>query len=305
MPCRTLRELVHRAHQANSRISDIMLAMEQDESGLTPDVIRARMASHFEVMERAVRSGVESVHRSRTNLIGGDAIKLMQYTQRPSALRLGALNSVSLTAMAYAMAVSEINASMGQIVATPTAGAAGILPGVLVALLDAGQIDRDQVVDGLLTAAAVGMVIANAASISGAQGGCQAEVGSATAMTAAAVVELGGGSPQEAIEAVGLALTNSLGLVCDPVAGLVEVPCLYRNGLHAVAALASAECALAGIEGVIPPDEVIGAMDDIGNQLPMSLRETGLGGLAATATGKRLRREILGDLGDLPEKEEA
>jgi L-serine dehydratase len=192
------------------------------------------------------------------------------------------------------MAVSEVNAHMGRIVATPTAGAAGILPGVLVALLDTQEYSRTAVEASLLTAAAIGLVIANSSSISGAAGGCQAEVGSATAMTAAAVVELYGGSPQEAVDAVGLALTNSLGLVCDPVAGLVEVPCIYRNGLHAVTALAAAECAMAGIHNVIPADEVVGAMYDIGNSLPESLRETGLGGLAATPTGRRLRQQILG-----------
>ncbi|MDA8195152.1 MAG: L-serine ammonia-lyase, iron-sulfur-dependent, subunit alpha [Thermaerobacter sp.] len=297
MAFQTLKELVLAA--GNGRIADAMRRMEHEESGQSATEIDERMQRHFAVMEQSVRTGLARPRVSRGGLIGGDAERLARYSQAPS----GVLGPVALNAMTYAMAVSEVNAAMGQIVATPTAGSAGILPGVLVAVLDSGRFDRKQVIDSLFTAAAVGLVIANSASISGAAGGCQAEVGSATAMAAAAVAELSGGSPQQAVEAVGLALTNSLGLVCDPVAGLVEVPCLYRNGLHAVTALAVAECVLAGIQGVIPPDEVVGAMYDVGNHLPLSLRETGLGGLAATPTGNRLRIQIFG--GSPPDEPDA
>ena len=288
-----LKELVELAHTHKQKISDVMLVLEIEEQGTDEVLIRNHMSEQFAVMETAVRQGIDQVLPSRAGLIGGDANRLWRYTQANSRPRI--LGSVASAAIANAMAVSEVNAHMGRIVATPTAGAAGILPGVLVALLDTHQYPRAAVEASLLTAAAIGLVIANSSSISGAAGGCQAEVGSATAMTAAAVVELYGGSPQAAVDAVGLALTNSLGLVCDPVAGLVEVPCIYRNGLHAVTALAAAECAMAGIHNVIPADEVVGAMYDIGTSLPESLRETGLGGLAVTPTGKRLRQQILGD----------
>lgn len=286
-----LDELVKLAQARGLRISEVMLQVEEKEAGSLPDEILQRMAAQFSVMESAVRRGIQEALPSRGGLIGGDAKRLWDGKGAPATDLIG---SVSRHAMAYAMAVSEVNAAMGIIVATPTAGAAGVLPGVLVALLDSGDFSRDAVVTVLLTAAAVGLVIANSASISGAAGGCQAEVGSATAMAAAAVVELLGGTPQQVVNAVGLALTNSLGLVCDPVAGLVEVPCVYRNGLHAVTALAAAECALAGIRNVIPSDEVVSAMRDIGHQLPQSLRETGIGGLAGTPTGQRLRQRILG-----------
>lgn len=286
-----LDELVQLAESRRLRISEVMLMVEQEEEGTEAGEILTRMAEQFSVMEAAARRGVRESLVSRGGLLGGDAKRLWE---RLDGVPYPLVGHVAARAMAYAMAVSEVNAAMGRIVATPTAGAAGILPGVLVALLDSGQFSRESMVEALLTAAAVGLVIANSASISGAAGGCQAEVGSATAMAAGAVVELCGGSPRQVVDAVGLALTNSLGLVCDPVAGLVEVPCIYRNGLHAVTALAAAECALAGIRNVIPSDEVVSAMRDIGNQLPPALRETGIGGLAGTPTGQRLRQKILG-----------
>ena len=287
----SLLELVSQAESQNLRISDMMLQAEQEEEGTSVEKIREQMSRQFTVMEDAVRRGSTASLTSHGGLIGGDAKRLRDRGGDSSALLVG---SIASDAMAYAMAVSEVNAAMGIIVATPTAGAAGILPGVLVALLDSGQFTREEILRVLLTAAAIGLVIANSASISGAAGGCQAEVGSATAMAAGAVVELYGGSPQQVVNAVGLALTNSLGLVCDPVAGLVEVPCVYRNGLHAVTALAAAQCALAGVRNVIPSDEVVLAMRDIGNQLPMALKETGVGGLAGTPTGQRLRHTIMG-----------
>ncbi len=195
---------------------------------------------------------------------------------------------------ANALAVSEVNAAMGRIVATPTAGSAGILPAVLVHALDSGKFTRDQIVQSIFTSSALGLVIANKASISGAAGGCQAEVGSATAMAAGTLVELAGGTPKQVGNAVGIALKNSLGLVCDPVAGLVEIPCIIRNGLHAITAQAAADMALAGVASIIPPDEVIHVMHEVGQQMPESLRETGIGGLAGTPTGQKLKEQILG-----------
>ena len=176
-----------------------------------------------------------------------------------------------------------------------TAGSAGILPAVLVHALDSGKFTREQIVLSTFTASALGLVIANKASISGAAGGCQAEVGSATAMAAGTLVELAGGTPAQVGNAVGIALKNSLGLVCDPVAGLVEIPCIIRNGLHAITAQAAADMALAGVASIIPPDEVIHVMHEVGQQMPESLRETGIGGLAGTPKGQKLKGQILGE----------
>ncbi len=286
-----LQELMALATQQKTTIAQVMLEVEEEQSGQSKSVIVARMSAQFDVMEHAVRQGVSEAMVSRSGLTGGDAQRLMAYVQQGPHL----LDADSLRAVAYATAVSEVNAAMGRIVATPTAGSAGILPGVLVYVLDTGRFPREAVVHSLLTAAALGLVIANSASISGAAGGCQAEVGSATAMAAGALVELAGGTPEQVGHAVGLALKNSLGLVCDPVAGLVEIPCITRNGLHAITALAAAEMALAGVRSLIPPDEVIRAMYEIGQQMPISLRETGIGGLAGTPTGKRLREKVLGN----------
>lgn len=285
-----LHELIALTEAKNTSIARVMLEVEREQSGRSEEEILQRMEQQFEVMEVAVRKGVESPIQSRTGLTGGDAYLVHEYVKRGSTF----VAPETLRAMAYALSVSEVNAGMGRIVATPTAGAAGILPGVLVYALDTGRYSRDNVVLAMLTAAAVGLVIANSASIAGATGGCQAEVGSATAMSAGALVELAGGTPSQVGNAVGLTLKNSLGLVCDPVAGLVEIPCIVRNGLHAVTALAAADMALAGVQSIIPPDEVISVMREIGNEMPASLRETGLGGLAATPTGKRLRRQVFG-----------
>jgi L-serine dehydratase len=194
--------------------------------------------------------------------------------------------------MAYALSVSEVNASMGRIVATPTAGSCGVLPGVLVSSQERYGWDDDQLVQGLFCAGAIGYVIANNSFISGAEGGCQAEIGSAIGMSAGTLVELRGGTAEQVVHAVGLALKNTLGLICDPVAGLVEVPCIVRNGLGAVNAMAAADMALAGMRSVIPSDEVIGVMREIGGTMPMEHRETALGGLAQTPTGRKLAEQI-------------
>ncbi|OFW77264.1 MAG: L-serine dehydratase, iron-sulfur-dependent subunit alpha [Alicyclobacillus sp. RIFOXYA1_FULL_53_8] len=288
-----LHELILLAAEKQLSIGRLMLTVEAEQSGRSEADVLARMERQFDVMEDAVRRGVAEPIQSRTGLTGGDAFRVHEYVKQGGTF----LAPETLRAMAYALSVSEVNAGMGRVVATPTAGAAGILPGVLVYALDSGRYQRADIVLSMLTAAALGLVIANSASISGAAGGCQAEVGSATAMAAGALVELAGGSPEQVGHAVGLTLKNSLGLVCDPVGGLVEIPCIVRNGLHAMTALAAADMALAGVKSIIPPDEVIQAMYEIGKAMPSSLRETGLGGLAATPTGKRLRKQVFG--GDL------
>lgn len=202
-----------------------------------------------------------------------------------------------LDAVSKATAVSEVNAAMGTIVATPTAGACGILPGAIHAAADKLQSDRETMVRALFTAGAIGFCIANNACISGAAGGCQAEVGSATAMAAAAVVEMAGGTPSMSAEAVAIALKNMLGLVCDPVAGLVEAPCVKRNAMGASIALVAADMAMAGVKSVIPADEVIDAMYKIGQSMPAALKETALGGLADTPTGRALEQRVFGNSG--------
>lgn len=196
-------------------------------------------------------------------------------------------------AVSYALAVAEVNATMGKIVACPTAGSCGIMPAVLLTVQNQLDLSDEQVAEGLFTAAAIGAVIAHKASVSGAMCGCQAECGSAAAMASAASVELAGGTPKQAANACAMVLKNVLGLVCDPVAGLVEVPCAKRNAMGTSLALVCADMALAGIESVIPADEVIVAMKDVGRALPESLRETALGGLAVTPTAQKLAQLIL------------
>jgi L-serine dehydratase len=285
-----LHELIRLAEERKTSIGRIMLEVEKEQSGRPESEILARMERQFQVMEEAVRRGIQAPVHSRSGITGGDAFRVYEYVKQGSTF----VDPLTLRATAYALSVSEVNAGMGRIVATPTAGSAGILPGVLVYALDTGRFPRESIILSLMTAAALGLVIANSASISGAAGGCQAEVGSATAMAAGALVEIGGGTPEQVGHAVGLALKNSLGLVCDPVGGLVEVPCIIRNGLHALTALAAADMALAGVKSIIPPDEVIQVMYEIGKEMPVSLRETGIGGLAGTPTGRALREQIFG-----------
>ena len=199
-----------------------------------------------------------------------------------------------MSAVQSAIATNEVNAAMGVICATPTAGSSGTLPGVLFTLEKRLGLDEEQMVRFLFTAGGFGMVIANNACIAGATGGCQAEVGSAAGMGAAAAVEVAGGTPKQSANAMAIAISNLLGLVCDPIAGLVEVPCINRNAIGSSNALISADMALAGCESMIPADEVISAMDKVGKNMPESLRETGIGGLAGTPTGQEIRMRIFG-----------
>ncbi|MCC3371553.1 L-serine ammonia-lyase, iron-sulfur-dependent, subunit alpha [Cohnella sp. REN36] len=289
----TIAELAARCEEAGQTISAYMLAQQSLESGRSPAQERQQMAAYYDIMKEAVRRGITTDTTSRSGLTGGDARRVMAMLDGSGGDT--SAGSHATRAMAYALAVSEVNASMGRIVATPTAGSCGILPGVLVSSQERYGWPDDRMVDGLFCAGALGYVIANNAFISGAEGGCQAEVGSAIAMAAGALVELRGGTPMQCAHAVGLALKNTLGLVCDPVAGLVEVPCIVRNGMGAVNALAAADLALAGVRSAIPADEVVGAMRDIGAAMPETLRETGKGGLAATPTGQRIAEALFGE----------
>ncbi|MFP3918332.1 L-serine ammonia-lyase, iron-sulfur-dependent, subunit alpha [Lysinibacillus telephonicus] len=287
----SLRELIELAEKEKTTIAGLMIYTEVQQKGKSKEAILDKMAEQFAVMEEAVRNGTMSPVMSRTGLTGGDGHRLHKYAKKGDSF----VNPMTLNAAANALAVSEVNAAMGRIVATPTAGSAGILPAVLVHALDSGKFTRKQIIQSLFTASALGLIIANRASISGATGGCQAEVGSATAMAAGTLVELAGGTPTQVGNAVGIALKNSLGLVCDPVAGLVEIPCIIRNGLHAITAQAAADMALAGVVSIIPPDEVVHVMHEVGQRMPESLRETGIGGLAGTPTGKKLKDQIFSE----------
>ncbi|MFC7372133.1 L-serine ammonia-lyase, iron-sulfur-dependent, subunit alpha [Fictibacillus iocasae] len=287
---RNAAELVELAESKGCKISDIMIEQEIEFTGKTREQIISQMDRNLQVMEDAVLRGVTEDVRSHSGLTGGDAKLLQTYMKSGKSL----CGEFMLDAVSKAIATNEVNAAMGTICATPTAGSAGVVPGTLFAIKEKLNPTREQMVAYLFTSGAFGFVVANNASISGAAGGCQAEVGSATGMAAAAIVELAGGTPSQCAQAFAIALKNMLGLVCDPVAGLVEVPCVKRNAMGASNALVAADMALAGIVSRIPCDEVIEAMYKIGLTMPVALKETAQGGLAATPTGRELEAKIFG-----------
>lgn len=292
----SIRETIDYAVENNMSFADIMVKEEMELSGKSRDEVRAQMKQNLDVMRDAVikgttGDGVESV----TGYTGHDAAKLRDYNESHHALS----GYEMIDAVKGAIATNEVNAAMGIICATPTAGSSGTIPGALFKLEKTHDLREDQMIDFLFTSALFGRVVANNASVAGATGGCQAEVGSASAMAAAAAVAIFGGSPEASGHAMALAISNLLGLVCDPVAGLVEIPCVMRNAIGSGNALISADLALAGIESRIPVDEVIEAMDKVGRNLPASLRETGLGGLAGTPTGEAIKRKIFGTAEDM------
>jgi L-serine dehydratase len=291
MKFRTIAELVEIAESEQMPISEVMIRAEMEATGESRESIFRMMEQNLDVMEQAIHRGLTEDIRSHSGLTGGDAKKIQAYKNKAKLLLSG---PTVLDAVSRATAVSEVNAAMGTIVATPTAGSCGILPGCVFTAANRLNSDRETMVRALFVGGAIGYIIANNACISGAAGGCQAEVGSATAMAAAAVVEMAGGTPSMSAQAVAIALKNMLGLVCDPVAGLVEAPCVKRNAMGAAIAMVAADMAMAGVESVIPPDEVVEAMYKIGRDMPVALKETALGGLAATPTGRALERRIFG-----------
>lgn len=282
----TIADLVEQAKNYPS-VADLMIATEIAVTGRKKEQIIALMERNLTVMENSVAEGVAGV-TSVTGLTGGDAKKMDDYLNSGNFLS----GDTILTAVRNSIAVNEVNAKMGLICATPTAGSAGVVAGVLLAVRERLNLSHKEQVDFLFTAGAFGLVIANNASISGAEGGCQAEIGSASAMAAAALVCANGGSAHQAAQAVAITLKNMMGLICDPVAGLVEVPCVKRNALGSSQAFISADMALAGIESVIPPDEVVVVMYQVGRQMPSIFKETAEGGLAMTPTAQRLQKEI-------------
>ena len=274
------------AQAEEAGLAEAAIAGEIKHNGLTREGIIARMDEALQVMRQSAQRGFDPKLHSMSRMTGGQAAKLQSAVATGQTVGGDYLGR----AAARALAIAECNAAMGKIVAAPTAGACGILPAALLTAQEAYQLSDEALRNGLIVAAAIGEVIAARASISGAQGGCQAECGSAAAMAAAALVYLRGGSPQQSANACAFALMNVMGLVCDPVGGLVEVPCVYRNASGVAGAFVAADLALAGIPSPIPPDEVIDAMKAVGEQLPPALRETGEGGCAACPSVCRHRK---------------
>ena len=287
----TIEELVNQADQEfGGNVAELMIATDIEMTGRSREDIITIMSRNLEVMKESVQKGLTPT-KSISGLTGGDALKMEHYIQEGKTLA----DTTVLTAVRNAMAVNELNAKMGLVCATPTAGSAGCLPAVLATAIDKLNLSEKEQLEFLFTAGAFGLVIGNNASISGAEGGCQAEVGSASAMSAAALVKAAGGTAHQASQAIAFVIKNLLGLICDPVAGLVEVPCVKRNALGASFALVAADMALADIESQIPVDEVIDAMYQVGSAMPTAFRETAEGGLAATPTGRRYSKEIFGE----------
>ena len=271
------------------KISEVILQNQIEELEQSEPVLIERMRTNLNVMRESVQAGLVGKRRSLSGLVGGDAAKVEIYREKGGSL----VGEVMSGAIAKALAVAEVNACMGKIVAAPTAGSCGVLPAVLLAVEESRQVSERELLMALFTAAGLGMILAERASVSGAEGGCQAEIGSAAAMAAAAAVELAGGSPRQTADAAAIAMKSMLGLVCDPVGGLVEVPCVKRNATGAMIALMAAEMALAGVKSAIPVDEVIDTMGEIGKQMSCSLKETAQGGLAVTPTGRRIQADFL------------
>jgi L-serine dehydratase len=287
---KSLADAIREAEARNTTLSAVALDAEAKDQGRPIHEIRDALRRALDVMRGAVERGLVGDLKSASELVGGDAAKLRTGPAGPLA------GTPFRDVLARALAVQEVNAAMGVIVAAPTAGGAGVLPAVLTGLAAARGIDDEQVVDALATAGLIGAVVAERASLSGAEGGCQAETGAAAGMAAGAAVEMLGGTPRQVGHATALAQQGTLGLVCDPLGGLVELPCVFRNATGAAIALAAIEMALAGIEFAIPADEVIDTMGEIGASMDVRYRETAGGGLAATPTGRRLARERLYEL---------
>ncbi len=281
-------ELITICKRENIPIWEYTIQSEMAKSELSREEVTEKMRKNLHVMLDSASYAQEHKVKSVSGLIGGDAYRLKQYADKGNTL----IGDFMVRAMARAVSSSEVNAAMGRIVASPTAGSCGILPAVIISAAEKLGMSEEDMINGLFTASGVGIIIAKHATLAGAEGGCQAECGSAAAMGSAAVVEMMGGSPEQALDAAAIVLKNILGLICDPVAGLVEVPCAKRNIAGTVSALTIAEVAMAGVKSKIPFDEIVRAMYNVGKQLPPELRETAQGGIAITPTAQRLRKAI-------------
>ena len=291
MFARNGEELIRICKENNISLCEYAILHEIENKGSTREKIIENMKLVLNVMKDSTSKGQESEIFSVSGLIGGDAYKLKKYLEKGNTLT----GETMVSAMAKALSCSEINASMGRIVACPTAGSCGILPAVILTVGEKLNLSDDEMIKGLLTASVVGMIIAQNATLAGAEGGCQAECGSGAAMAPAATVEMMGGTPEMALNAAAIVFKNILGLVCDPIAGLVEVPCAKRNFAGAVSALTTADLVMSGITSKIPFDDTVEAMYRVGRDMPASLRETAMGGLAITKTGLELNKKVFGD----------
>lgn len=284
---KNIEMLVKQAKENNQPLYRIIIENESRLTGLSEELIYSKVRQHYEVMRESALKACHSPQTMVGNLIRGQSRK--QYTYSDTNSICGPLiNRI----MSMALSSSEVNAGMGCICAAPTAGACGILPAVLIGVSESLNSSIDDILNAIVVAGGIGAIIAKSATLSGAEGGCQAECGSAAAMSAAAAVFLKGGDPSMCANAVGIALINCMGLVCDPVAGLVQLPCSFRNASQAINAIISADMALAGQESVIPADEVIASMYRVGKRMPFELKETSLGGIAITPTGKKITDKI-------------
>lgn len=283
----SMREILGKMEAQGLPFWEVVLREDMEERQVTRGQSMAKMHATWKAMVEAAAS-YDNQRRSVSGLVGGDGGKMHQYAQSGQAMTGGYISQV----ITEALSMAESNACMCRIVAAPTAGACGVLPAVLLPLFHGGQVEQHQILEALYVSAGIGSVIAYKACIAGASGGCQAEIGTASAMAAGALVALRGGTGKQIGHAVAMALKNLMGLVCDPVAGLVEVPCVKRNVIGAVNAVSAADMALAGIESRIPVDEVIEAMGEVGLRMPVEFRETALGGLATTPTGQRVKAEM-------------
>lgn len=284
----TARELIQLTIDNNCTISAVVLENEIKLSEKSKDTVLKDIRAVLNIMQDSSKNALSKEIRSVSGLTGGSAKKVEDYRKKGKTICGDIVNK----AMARALSSSEVNAAMGRIVAAPTAGACGIVPAAIITAGELIEADEETLINALLTSSAVGQLIAMNATLSGAEGGCQAECGSAAAMAAAAIVEMHGGTPEMAFHAAAMTLKNILGLVCDPVAGLVEMPCAKRNAMGVVNAMLCADMALAGVVSMIPFDEVVDAMYKIGKTMPHQLRETALGGLAVTPTGLKLKEQI-------------
>ena len=283
----SMKEIFERSARENIPFWEIVLQYDMEERQMSRQASMAKMLSTWQAIQDAADS-YTGTQRSVSGLVGGDGLKMRLYARRGESIGGEFMDEV----IVQAISMAESNACMRRIVASPTAGSCGVVPAVLLPLCEREHYTQHELLEALYVASGIGAVIAYRASISGAAGGCQAEIGTASAMAAGALVSLRGGTNEQLGHAVAMALKNLMGLVCDPVAGLVEVPCVKRNVIGAVNAISAADMALAGIESRIPVDEVIDAMGEVGRRMPVEFRETALGGLAATPTGKAVKERM-------------
>ncbi len=288
---RSGEELIKICEENSISLSEYAIRREMEDRDVSREEVLGKMKKTLDAMRSGATEAREKEVYSVSGLIGGDAYKLQEYLKKGKTLT----GDTMVLAMAMALSSSEVNASMGRIVACPTAGSCGILPAVILTAGEKLGKSDDELIMALFASAAVGMIIGRNATFAGAEGGCQAECGSASAMASAAVVEMMGGTPKMSLDAGAIVFKNVMGLVCDPVAGLVEIPCAKRNSSGAISALCTADLVMAGVESKIPFDDALSAMYKVGRSLPAALRETALGGVAVTKAGLELRKKVFGD----------